>query len=580
MPLSTDDLLTLLNDPANVQPIVDSVQILVEDGFATAQSYADTSFTRADGYLDTLQTLANQLADVPSVDVDIGVPTSTITPYVSPTAPVEPTGLTVTMPEAPDTTAPTVPDALAATLPVAPELATVETPEIDAYALPAVPSLTAYTIPSAPTLSLPTFTATLAAAPDAPENTFEFTETAYTSTLKTALQTVLLEWVNGASTGIDATVEAAIWNRGRARVAIATARKRNQAIREFATRGFTKPAGALAIELEAADQEAQNVETAESREIAINQANLEQANRHKAMEMAIGHEGTNITYTGQVAQRAFDAAKYVQEVGLQIFDGLVKKYQADAGAYETEARVFKTRLEGELAELDIYRSELEGQRLIGTLNQQSVEVYEAQLSGVETLVEVFKGRVEAANLSLQGNKLLLEGFATETQAYDSLVRAKASEYQGYESQVRAIGVLADVYGKEVQAEATRAETGIKLLDSRTKVFEAEVKGEASRVDSETEAYKAEVLLLKADADTRIAVATQLIARAQELSRMLIECARGGASVAAQLAASSLSAVNLSAGLHAGGSATTSFNEQNSMSGTVLNTILVDGEGIG
>ncbi len=567
MPLNLTVASQVSTNP-DVQPIVSSAQVLVQDGFTTAQTYADSAFTQANAYLADLQALATDLADVPTIDVDLGAITQTISPYVAPTAPVEPSGLTVTMPAAPDTTAPTAPDALSATLPVKPTLATVDTPVEDDYVLPTAPTLTAYNIPEPPTLSLPSFTATLAAAPDAPANTFEFVETAYTTTLLTAIQTVLLEWVNGASTGLNSAVEAAIWNRGRARVALATGRKRLQAIREFATRGFTKPAGALSIELEAADQEAQNIEVAESREIAINQANLEQANRHKAMEMAIGAEGMMITYKGLVAARAFETAKYAQQVALDIFDGLVRKYQADAGAYETEARVYKTRIEGELAELEIYKAELEGQRLIGTLNQQQVEVYKSQLAAVETIIEVFKARVEAANLSLQSNKLLLEGYATEVNAYDGLVKAKAGEYQGYETQVRAIGVIADVYGKEVAAEATRVEAGLKLLDSRTKVFEAQIKGEVGRVDAETEAYKGETLLLKADAEVRLAAATQLIARAQELSRMLIECTKAGAQVAAQLAASSLSAVNLSAGIHASGSASSSYSASNSTTGSV------------
>ncbi len=552
----------------DVQPILDSAQVLVQDGLATAQGYADTAFNQALDFLNQLQTLATSLSDVPTIDVDIGTPDTVINPYVAPDEPVEPAGLTVVLPTAPDLTLPTAPTALVATAPEKPELAEVDIPVPDDYVLPTVPTLTLYNIPEAPTLNLPTFTATLAAGPVAPADDFSHSETFRTSALLTAISTVLLEWVNGASTGLDPTVEDAIWNRTRSREAKAALRRRNQKVREFATRGFTKPASVLSIELQEADQASQDAEVTASREIAVAQAQLEQANRHKAMEMAIGHEGSLITYTGQIAQRAYDAAKYAKEVGMQIFEGLIRKYGADTQAYETEAHVYKTRLEGELAELEIYKAELEGQRLIGTLNQQQVEVYKGQLQGVETRIAIFKSRLEAANLGFTGNKLLLEGFSTETAAYDSLVKAKLGEWQGYETGVRAVGVIGDVYAKEVAAEASRVKAGTDLLESRVKVFDAQVKGEVGRVGAETDAYKAEVTLLSADAGLRVEAAKALVAKAMELSRLLIECIKGGAGVSAQLTAGAMSAVNLSAGIHASGSASSSYSASNSTSGTV------------
>ena len=589
---------------------------LVIAGWNSAQSYANDAFASAQNFLTEIGSLSTSIADLPDVNVVLSPVAAAVRAYVSPTAPTEPTGLSMNMPPAPGTLTlgtvaplsiasapeftavalpvnlPTVPSALTTAAPTLPTLADVTTPTMSALTLPDVPTLLGISIPGAPTLSMPAFGGMLAIAPTAPGNTFAFTEAAYTSSLLTSLRTILQTWVEGANTGLTPTVEQAIWNRSRAREAATAARKMQETLRDFASRGFTKPPGAMALALQDALQNSQDVDLAASREVAINQAKLEQDNRHFAFEQAFKVEADLIQYQNNIAQRAFDAAKYAQEAAISIFVALVQSYGAQVQAYVAQSQVFKTLIDAELSKLEVYKAQLEGQKLIGELNVQSVEIYKARITAAMSLVEIFKAQVEAANLTLQGNKIRIDGFAATVQAYDSTVRAKATEYQGYAAQVQAevskievfkgqadayrsqvtgysagvqalteakkveleiaqrvpleaYKVGAEVFRIETEAEAQRVNAGTKVYETRAQVFGERVSGEGTRVNSEVAVFKAQSDVAVSEGQLRIEAAKANIQKLMQQITLLVESVKAGAQVSAQLAASALSAVNLS-----------------------------------
>lgn len=598
-------------DPSN-----NGAQELVRSGWDQAQAYANDAFANAQTFLGSIAGITSAITALPSVNVELSPVAAAVQAYVSPPTPTEPVGLDMNLPPAPPALTlgsvtplaiepvpaftavapalviPTAPAALTATPPTLPALPEVTTPVADPLDLPTVPTLLGINIPGAPTLTMPAFDATLAVAPTAPANSFAFAEAGYSSPLLASLKSILQSWVDGAATGLAPAVEQAIWDRGRRREQTTLARRSDEALRDFATRGFTKPPGALAVALSEALQAAQDADQAVSREIMIKQAELEQANRQFAFETAFKLESALVEYQNRIAQRAFDAAKYAQEAAIQIYVAQVQGYGAEVQAYGERARVFKTLIEAELAKLEVFKAELEGQKLIGDLNVQAVEIYKARITAAVSLVEVFKARIEAANLTLQGNKIRIDGFAAEVQAYDSAVRAKAAEYQGYATLMQAevaridmfkgqvdahrgliegykAGVEAQVEAKKIEievaqrvpleihktqaevfrigteAEARRVGAGTEIYKTRAQVFEAASRGEAARVGAEVETFKAESDVAVAEGNLRIEAAKANIQRLVQQVTLLVESVKAGAQVSAQLAASALSAVNLS-----------------------------------
>lgn len=590
---------------------------LVSNGWTSAQNYATAAVGSANTFLSSISATAKLIADIPVIADALANTTKTIGGYTAPAVPAEPSNLTFSSPAAaaepafatiaalvqdaapafsltaPSLTAPTVPSALDVAAPTAVTLATVAFPAAPAdAALPAVPKLLDITVPTAVLLSVPAFSAVLPGSPAAVSKTFSFLDTTYTSDLLTALRAQLLAWVNGASTGLNPAVEQAMWDRGRARETVNASQKAQEATRGFAARGFAKPPGMLAVELARAMQSAQDANSTLSRDITVKQAELEQANRRFAFEEAFKVEAQLVTYNNQIAQRAFDVARYAQDVAVQIYQQNVSKYSADIQGYATVVEQWKAATQVELTKLEKYKADLEGQRLIGTMNEQGAQIYATQVQAAKGIIDLYRAKVEAASALAMVNKTQIDSFAAQVGAYGETVRAKASEYDGYAAQVRGQSALVENFKSQTDAYRTQVEgfktvmdakiaakameikigrdVPLDLFKARTEVYRvqvaaetsrvgsvaevygrsvqaygAKVQGETGRMGAESEAYRSEVSNNTAAASVRVEVAKANIANLTQRMNLLIDAAKGGAQVSAQMAASALSAVSLS-----------------------------------
>jgi hypothetical protein len=99
--------------------------------------------------------------------------------------------------------------------------------------------------------------------------------------------TWLVNSITLGGTGINPSVEAQIWQRGRDRIVLDGLRAESQTFNEFASRGFILPAGAMAARLQD-DRFVQLTKTQElSRDVAIKQADIEVENLRFAVDQAI-----------------------------------------------------------------------------------------------------------------------------------------------------------------------------------------------------------------------------------------------------------------------------------------------------
>lgn len=204
---------------------------------------------------------------------------------------------------------------------------------------------------------LTAFQTLLGTKPTDPQNTFAFTEIPYSSNLLTDLRARLLEWVDGASTGLLPSVEQAIWDRGRAREVVTSNRKISEAVRSYAMRGFSKPQGALSLEIQDAVQTAQDASNTLSRDVMIKQADLEQSNRRFSFEQAEKIEEALIQYQNQQMLRAIESAKILQQFVIDIFHEDVVAYGVETQAYSArvgaEVAAFKAKSDVAIAEANL-----------------------------------------------------------------------------------------------------------------------------------------------------------------------------------------------------------------------------------
>lgn len=241
----------------------------------------------------------------------------------------------------------------------------------------------------------------MSSAPSAPSVDVDGALNDYSSTELSLLQRYIDQWIAGDYTGLPPAVEQAIWERGRVREATASNKKAQEAYRMFASRGFSKPPGALAVELLDAAQEAQDNAVTLSRDIMIKQADLEQSNRRFAFETATKIQTALMLYMTDKWRRSLEASKAVADAMVALFGHEVSAFNAEAGfqgAY-VGAQATLGRVEADIqiaeANLRIEAAKTNIQALIqkATIIAESIRA-SAQISG-----QLASAALAAVNLS-------------------------------------------------------------------------------------------------------------------------------------------------------------------------------------
>lgn len=620
-----------------LDPMLLTTRGLVADGFVSASSYTSSAVTAANGFMESLSRIAGDVNDIPDISAEIGAMESTIRELVLPAtpthpgdmdfnpqaAPVPPTLTPVTMPSLPqapifsavrpavDFDAISKPEALSANVPSAPTLFDVNLPSDPVYTMPEAPSMIPISLPGEPELDIPSFDAAVPDAPGSPSvPTFSFTEPEYVSSLLDTLKAKLESWVGGESTGLDPDVEQAIFDRGRARENANATRLLGEVRRSFASRGFNMPPGAMAIAMQRAVQETNDKISGLNREIIIAQADLEQKNRQFAATSAIQTEGALLQHHNGMATRAYEAARYTVESAVALYQLIITRYSAQVQAYNSQAQVFRTLVDAALAKLEVYRAQLDGQRLIGELNRIESDVYTSRLQGVLAIIETYKQKVEAAKVISDVNNSKISAFGGEVEAYRAQVQAKASEYDAYSSEIQAEATKLEAYRVDAQAYQSevsgyealvRAKTAATEIEARvnqeipldrfkaeTEIFRSNVAAEserlralssvyntdvsafsaiagakASQVQADAQKYQSESAHLLQEAELRLTSLRANVDKMLGSIDLVKEIAKTGGIISSQLAASALSMVNLNASLGSSDSFSQSLNTSKS-----------------
>lgn len=350
-------------------------------------------------------------------------------------------------------------------------------------------------------------TTTLSSAPGAIGDPGGFTETVYSSAYLDRIRALLDSWVVGAATGLAPEVEQAIWNRGRDREVVASNQKVQEVIRSFSARGFSKPQGALSVEMNEAIQAGQNNVISLSREIMTKQADMEQANRRFALEQAWKIEEGLITNLSQRMTRALDAVKSLRDFAASIFQHRVSIFSAQVQGASSNAG----------AQAQIINASIGAQAQVISSNTG------AQASVINANTGA-KAQVITSNTSAQAS-VINANTGAKAQVISSNTDAQARVITSN------TGAQASVINANISAQA-------QLLQARTSI---------------------------AVAQNQVSIEIHKANLQKEIQRvnLALEAIKSSAQSASQLAASALAAVNISAGI----SSTVSETATNSTSRT-------------
>lgn len=488
----------------------------------------------------------------------------------------------------------------------APEVTTLVLPEAPALALPELPELLTISLPELPTLALPAFATTdPGQAPVLPDlASAGFTEQAYSHKLVDDMLPVIR---NGIASGqlLSPAIERALFQRGRDRTRRSHKAALQKVSEQFTGRGFKQPPGAWGAARR--EQVRTNLEetNALNRDLTVQLHQEAIKNVQFAIERGIGLEQLLIGQHNQVMDRALQSSRLLLDTHVALFNAQVSSYNAAIERMRADADVFRVKLEGEVAKLELYKAQVDGQRAIAEVNKAAVELYESRVRALGELVNQYKVQVDAVLGQAEIEKTRIEGYRARVQAFGERVNAYGERWNGFRAAVEAqqagfrsyeIGVNA--YGARVQAwaegeraKSSRFETDIKasglVLEgyrSRIQQAVAQLQVEQGRIGAlgtKSEAlsriYQADgqIALAQNDANTRAFEAQvnyhdrraqvqlrEAEIKIQDSARILasgIEAVRGAAQALATLAASAMSAVNFSAGVNGSGSENTSWS---------------------
>jgi len=455
-------------------------------------------------------------------------------------------------------------------------------PTID-ITLPTPPTLlTLDTIQFSP-LNIPTFNVSVPTLTAVAPNIQRYIEGAtFTSTLLTSLENDLNDAItNGTNIGLPGPVETALWDRARER------EYRQQAdalvdLERMEAMGFAFPPGVYTDARIKIATETSNAIAGLSREIMIKQAETMLANIIKAREDATQLEGKLIDYANNIAQRAFESARYVTEASVAIYNAQIKSYEASLEGYRTMAMVYDTQIKGIQAQVELLNAEIRFEQTKAQINTALIAQYESQVRAASLIVEIYKTEVQTIQIEAEIEKIKIDAFAAQIQAFVGQINAYTATVEAYKATVEtqvvienAYKISVDAYAAEVNAGVAEANALIAQFDGQVRAYQAQLDGYKAAIQGMVGQAQAASLYNTAEADvyrsatnaissyngtvtaqwqavineqTQIAQIGVAAAEANgklyiAAEGLVVEAARAGAQVMAQLGSAALGAIH-------------------------------------
>ncbi len=330
------------------------------------------------------------------------------------------------------------------TLPDTPDSPSVITP-------PDVPVINTPTIPVIKDINIPDFTSII--------NDRDFTSTVPTfnlqplsvppitalnnswgSSLNDAVRNKLLSNIQDGGTGLSPAIESAIFARETERGSQTLQDAIDKTTSQWAKMGFTLPDGLLSAEIATLNKEYMNKRLDVSRDISIEQAKLEQENLKYSLQYATMLELKMFDLADSYAQRAFLASKATIETLVQVYNSNLDTFKVKVQAYQAEAAAYESFIKSKLMEVEKWKAEIEGQKLIADVNEQDLKLYNAQWEGEIVKVKLYESQHQANIALIQYNKGIIDRYAAQIQAYAAKSNALVGQYNSdvvvYEADIR------------------------------------------------------------------------------------------------------------------------------------------------
>lgn len=477
--------------------------------------------------------------------------------------------------------------------------------------LPATPNLLSISVAPFGGLNMPTF--------DAVEPTLNLVEPSireyvpgsqYTSELLTALQDKLQSDITSGSTGLGQQAETALWERGAERE-YRSAADAITALEDMEATGFMLPPGAYVDARLKIITETDAAIKGHSREVMVESARLALQTVQNSLQQATALEGQLINYTNSVEQRIFEATRYATEAGVAIYNAKVAAYGQMVEVYKTKVDVYRARIQAELAKVEVYKAQIDAEQAKAQVNTalvaqysaqvqaalSAVTIYQAQIAGIQAKADIEKTKVEVYGEQVRGYTAQINAYTAQVEGFRATLGAETAKQEAYRTRVQAFATQVDAVARQSDARIAAYRGRIEAKTAQFDAYRAAVQGESARVQGMAQtngaiadAYRAEVSAVGAyndvltrqwqatlDQNQRTAEIGINTAKANaELyittRSLALDASKTGATVASQVGAAAINALNYSASMSSsdsyGASTSYSFSQSSSSASSV------------
>lgn len=302
---------------------------------------------------------------------------------------------------------------------------------------------------------------------------FEFKRApGYASELLENLKAVIAARIQGG-TGLSPAVEQAIWDRSRDRETQIALAREQEVMRSAEALGFTLPSGVLAGQLADARREFHEKLSGLSRDIAIKQAELEQANVKDAIAQGLALEGQLMDQALQLDRLSFEAAKTAADHSIAAHNAAIERFKALLDGYRAFALAYETVVKAEMNKVEVYKAMLQAEQTKAEINQSLVARYKAEIDGRMAAVEIYKARVQAAQTLVSLEQTRIQAGGEQIRAFVATINAETSKVELFKARAQAEATKQDAYKNQVQAysayagaQAERARVGIAQTQAK------------------------------------------------------------------------------------------------------------------
>lgn len=333
----------------------------------------------------------------------------------------------------------------------------------------------------------------------------------YTSAME-ALQAAIARGLEG-NTAMPDSVEDQLFQRGVDRAEAERARLDAEAEQRYAKRGYKIMPLALAGQL-ARNQEAVARAAADvAREVAIERARLEHQHVQFVMQLSDGLlnavRGQAIQYSGillQVNGQAVDYAARLGQLSVETYNKLLERARLAFDHVKTLALIYETELKSAMADIELYRLELDAAKLRKDIEAIDVDIWKSKIDAANLRINLYLAELKGISEQLNVEQMRIDVYGKDIAAFSALVQAKAAEFQAYRAAidgdkalVEAYASQVDVYraqveasGVRVRAQATATEAVASYNRNIVDTFRAEVQAYGTEVDAESKRFSSSV----------------------------------------------------------------------------------------